>query len=47
MVGVVDACSDLASADDLLQSDQHQLDGQEGHTFVEEVQGAVKDEVPV
>lgn len=47
VVGVVDAGGDLTGADDLLQSHQHQLDRQEGHTLIEEVQGAVKDEVPV
>lgn len=45
--GVVNAGSDLASADHLLQGDQHQLDRQEGHALVEEVEGAVKDQVPV
>lgn len=47
VVGVVDTSGDLTGADDLLQGDQHQLDGQESHTFVEEVQRTVKDEVPV
>lgn len=47
VVGVVDAGGDLASADHLLQGDQHQLDRQEGHALVEEVEGAVKDQVPV
>lgn len=47
VVGVVNASSDLACADDFLQGHQHQLDGQEGHTFVEKVEGAVKDQVPV
>lgn len=47
VVGMVDAGSDLARADHLLESDQHQLDRQEGHAFVEEVEGAVKDQVPV
>lgn len=46
MVGVVNPCGDLTSAHNFLQGDQHQLDGQETHTFVEEVQRAVKDEVP-
>lgn len=46
MVGVVNTCSDLTSADDFLQGDQHQLDGQESHAFIEEVQWAVKEEVP-
>lgn len=46
VVGVVNTCSDLTSADHFLQGDQHQLDGQESHTFIEEVQRAVKDEVP-
>ncbi|TNN34028.1 hypothetical protein EYF80_055816 [Liparis tanakae] len=44
VVGVVNAGGDLASADDFLQGDQHQLDGQEGHALIEEVQGAVEDE---
>lgn len=47
VVSVVNAGSDLARADHLLQGDQHQLDRQEGHTLVEEVEGAVKDQVPV
>lgn len=47
VVGVVDAGSDLARADHLLEGDQHQLDRQEGDTLVEEVEGAVKDQVPV
>lgn len=47
MVGVVNTCGDLTSADHLLQSHQHQLDGQESDTFIEEVQRAEKDEVPV
>lgn len=47
VVGVVNPCSDLTDADDLLQGDQHQLDRQESHAFVEEVQGAVKDQIPV
>lgn len=46
VVGVVNTGGDLTSADDLLQGDQHQLDRQESHTFIEEVQWAVKDEVP-
>jgi len=46
VVGVVNAGGDLASADDFFQGDQHQLDGQEGHALIEEVQGAVEDEVP-
>lgn len=47
VVSVVNTGSDLTSADDLLQGDQHQLDGQERHTFIEQVEGAVEDEVPV
>lgn len=47
VVGVVNTCGDLAAADDFLQGDQYQLDGQESHAFVEEVERAVKDEVPV
>lgn len=47
VVRMVNAGSDLARADHLLQGDQHQLDRQEGHTLVEEVEGAVKDQVPV
>lgn len=47
MVSVVNAGGDLTSADDFLQGDQHQLDGQEGHTLIKEVEWAVKDEVPV
>lgn len=47
VVGMVNASSNLSSADDFLQGDQHQLDRQESHTFIEEVQWAVKDEVPV
>lgn len=46
MVGVVNPCGDFTGAYNFLQGDQHQLDGQETHTFIEEVQGAVKDEVP-
>lgn len=46
MMGVVNAGCDLTSADDFLQGDQHQFDGQERHAFIEEVQWAVKDEVP-
>lgn len=46
VVGVVNAGGDLTGADHLLQGNQHQLDGQESHTFIEEVQWAVKDEVP-
>lgn len=46
VVSVVNARCDLTSADDFLQGDQHQLDRQESHTFIEEVQWAVKDEVP-
>lgn len=44
---MVDAGGDLARADHLLQGDQHQLDRQEGHALVEEVEGAVEDQVPV
>ena len=47
VVGVVNAGGDLTGADDFLQGDQHQLHGQEGHTFIEEVQWAVEDQVPV
>lgn len=47
VVSVVNTCSDLTSTDHFLQGDQHQLDGQESHTFIEEVQWAVKEEVPV
>ena len=47
VVGVVNTRSNLTAADDLLQGDQHQLHGQESHAFVEEVQWAVKDEIPV
>lgn len=47
MVGMVNTGSNLTGADDFLQGDQHQLDRQESHTFIEEVQRAVKDEVPV
>lgn len=47
VVSVVNARGDLTCADDFLQGDQHQLDRQEGHTFMKEVQWAVKDEVPV
>lgn len=46
VVSVVNTGGDLTSADDFLQGDQHQLDGQERHAFIEEIQGAVKDEVP-
>lgn len=46
MVGVVNPCGDLTSAHNFLQGNQHQLDRQETYTFVEEVQRAVKDEVP-
>ncbi len=46
MVGVVNTSGDLTSAYNFLHCNQHQLDGQEGHTFIEEVQWAVKDEVP-
>lgn len=47
VVRVVNTCGDLADADHLLQGHQHQLDRQEGHTFIEEVQGAVKNQIPV
>lgn len=47
VVGVVNAGGDLARADDFLQRDQHELDGQESHAFVEEVHWAVEEEVPV
>lgn len=47
VVGMVDTCGDLTDADHLLQGHQHQLDRQESHAFVEEVQGAVKDQIPV
>lgn len=47
VVGVVNTGGDLTSADDLLQGNQHELDWQEGHALVEEVQRAVEDEVPV
>lgn len=47
VVGVVNTSGDLTSADDFLQGNQHQLDGQESHTLIEEVQWAVKEEVPV
>ena len=43
---MVDAGGDLARADHLLQGHQHQLDGQEGHALVEEVQGAEEQQVP-
>lgn len=46
VVSVVNTRCDLTCADDFLQGDQHQFDGQESHTFIEEVQRAVKDEVP-
>ena len=46
MEGVVHASGDLARADHLLQGHQHQLDGQEGHALVEEVQGAEEQQVP-
>ena len=46
VVGVVDAGGDLAGAHHLLQGDQHQLDGQERHTLIEEVQRAEEDQVP-
>lgn len=46
MVGMVNTGGDLTSADDFLHGDQHQLDGQESHTFIEEVQWTVKDEIP-
>lgn len=46
VVSVVNTRCDLPCADDFLQGDQHQFDGQESHTFIEEVQWAVKDEVP-
>ena len=46
VVSVVYTCGDLTSANDFLRSNQHKLDGQESHTLVEEVQRAVKDEVP-
>lgn len=47
MVSMVNARCDLACADNFLQGDQHQFDGQESNTFIEEVQRAVKDKVPV
>lgn len=46
MVSMVNACCNLTCANDFLQGNQHQLDRQESHTFIEEVQWAVKDEVP-
>lgn len=46
MVSMVNTRCDLACADNFLQGDQHQFDRQESHTFIEEVQRAVKDKVP-
>ena len=46
MEGVVYTGGDLARADHLLQGHQHQLDGQERHALVEEVQGAEEQQVP-
>lgn len=46
VVSVVDPRCDLAGAHHFLQGHQHQLDGQESHTFVEEVERAVKDKIP-
>lgn len=46
VVSVVDTRGDLTGTDNFFQGDQHQLDGQERHTFIEEVQRAVKDKIP-
>lgn len=47
VVGMVNSGGDLAGTDDFLQGDQHEFDRQESHAFIEEVQWAVEDEVPV
>lgn len=46
VVSMVDTRCDLTDTDDFLQGHQHQLDGQESHALIEEIERAVKDKIP-